>query len=113
VTSGEWSSSSSAKLRSDMERSSRFYAQLYELLGKWKQLPVQHANFDVLSEFNDVAFNEESNLVLSGENTTTRRNNMNQVNEASFMRFKTTTQKYVLSTVLSAVTAYPTTTKTV
>jgi hypothetical protein len=90
--SGE--SSSSAKLRSDMERSSRFYAQLYELLGKRKQLPVQHANFDVLSAFDDVGYTEENNLVLSGESTTAHRNNnltLNQVNEASFMNFKTAT----------------------
>jgi hypothetical protein len=45
----------------------------------------------------------ESNLVFSGENTTARRNNMNQVNEASFMRFKTITpfqQKYQQSPLI-------------
>jgi hypothetical protein len=64
ATSGESSSSSSsAKLRSDMEKSSRFYAQLYKLLGKRKQLPLQHANFDVLSEFDDVTYTKESEVL--------------------------------------------------
>ncbi len=80
--------SDAAKLRASMEKSARFYAQLYDVLSKRKQLPVINANFEKLSlfavEYSGENVSAKNGGAASGANVT-----INNMNEASFLNFKT------------------------
>ena len=74
-----------ALVRAGMERSARFYAKLYDMLSRRRQLPVVHANFDQLNALHDETYSAEKEEADTGANQT----NAALINEASFLQFKT------------------------
>lgn len=87
-----------------MEKSNKFYAQLFDVLNKRKQIPETNANFERLSIWDEKYGGQDKNIVpLAAGGADSSILGMQNINEASFLNFKTTATPSTPNVILNTL----------